>query len=837
MVSQADKLVRDLQQLEKDSIAACVGVENCVQNLNLISTKQYMEKRVYDEEIKEIKEDTNATATPVTNNPPDFVPKIKEALSHVLPVVRTNSKLVPNQNGGKHRPLNEADYSLRPLPWIVGTSEFLECPLVGLPFTSDEQNGNTDIAPASAPDVLLVTERRDVQQSSSSLSEYSETEEASKTPVFSTGPSEVRRDESEDEIEPPVDDRQTKPQSSFAVLQKELASKFKVPIIPSESESPPEQESSRNESPPSQPRHPVFSQKPVALPRSEQNHQQQQQQSYQQYQQVVQKRRTLFDDSSDSDDDDLFKAAASQPVQPPAAKSFVSTPVPAPVPVFIPRQIPEPIPPPSSVPTAPIPAPIPTTSQPVQSSILPSAAPIKPTNGGSSGRSFLFESSDEDDDLFSTSKTAGRNVSQVQKPPIDDDDDDLFSSHPIAPKAPAVVPVASPAVTSSTVPSTAATIGPKVSVSVITSPTVPATVVKSENSGAKSSSFFEDDDDDLSKIFPVSSTPQKVTPTVSAPTTSTAPTAVPKRVIATSLFGNDSDSDDDIFKNIIPKKPAATKTPPSRSAVTNEPTESVPTPKVNPQVQNHVNQSLNSQVSKTSFPPKPVSVPTPQTESKPFKSDVSPAPAPALVPKDESVFQKENAPTESDGRSPSVKRPTTLSLSDDSDDDLFKPQPVNKAAPVAAIPAPPTSAEKAANVGFLKTPEEEEKESDKPSSPGGLIASLKLSLAKQPMGMLSPSSSSQTPSTPGMRKPFAGVPIFGIPPTSPLAPVAKQVSPEKEEAPVSQPSGDESLPCLGRDRPRAPKHRRLPSRSHRRSMILEENEVMVSRNVYIRLML
>ena len=55
MVSQADKLVRDLQQLEKDSIAACVGVENCVQNLNLISTKQYMEKRVYDEEIKEIK--------------------------------------------------------------------------------------------------------------------------------------------------------------------------------------------------------------------------------------------------------------------------------------------------------------------------------------------------------------------------------------------------------------------------------------------------------------------------------------------------------------------------------------------------------------------------------------------------------------------------------------------------------------------------------------------------------------------------------------------------------------------------------------------------------------
>lgn len=145
----------------------------------------------------------------------------------------------------------------------------------------------------------------------------------------------------------------------------------------------------------------------------------------------------------------------------------------------------------------------------------------------------------------------------------------------------------------------------------------------------------------------------------------------------------------------------------------------------------------------------------------------------------------------------------------------------------------------------------------------GRIAALKLSLSQQPNALRFPSPGSQPGSSSDgdgtinnlFKKPFGGVPLFRPPITS----SAKRRSPENTESNPSSPANSErsllakpapdsvlegaakgvvesvtdtnpdSLGCVGRTRPRLPSSRRPPTRTFRRSRILENESVSGSR--------
>ncbi len=134
MVSSANSLLNDLDALNEDTTSACVEVEYCIQNLNLISTKQFMEKRVYDEEVTEKKEESITQIQPVITSI-DFVPKIKEAIREGLPAVKSQiANFEERINGNSSQSLNtnpNSHYS-RSLPYLLGTEEFIDSPTAGV---------------------------------------------------------------------------------------------------------------------------------------------------------------------------------------------------------------------------------------------------------------------------------------------------------------------------------------------------------------------------------------------------------------------------------------------------------------------------------------------------------------------------------------------------------------------------------------------------------------------------------------------------------------------------------------------------------------------------------
>lgn len=86
-----------------------------------MSSKQFMEQRIYDEEVGLKKEEV---AVPPSAPSPsiDFVPSIKKALSHLLPALKAAQA-------------SQADLSQRSqLPYIIGTEEFAFSPTAGLTF-------------------------------------------------------------------------------------------------------------------------------------------------------------------------------------------------------------------------------------------------------------------------------------------------------------------------------------------------------------------------------------------------------------------------------------------------------------------------------------------------------------------------------------------------------------------------------------------------------------------------------------------------------------------------------------------------------------------------------
>ena len=125
--------------MKRDAVAVCLGVENCAHNLDLISSKQFTEKRIYDEDVKDRHDNVNSVVQG-GKEVGDFVPKVKEALSFSLQVLKSRldkrkNTLSVNSETKQNvfRPPNfQSRYSSRPLPLLIGSKEFLNDPTVGI---------------------------------------------------------------------------------------------------------------------------------------------------------------------------------------------------------------------------------------------------------------------------------------------------------------------------------------------------------------------------------------------------------------------------------------------------------------------------------------------------------------------------------------------------------------------------------------------------------------------------------------------------------------------------------------------------------------------------------
>ena len=301
--------MKELDTLEQDTATASIKVENCIQNLNIMSSKQYMEKRVYDEEVAEKKEETlNSIDLPASSI--DIIPKVREALSYGLPATR-------NMDYQTSEEANFAGncYSNRSLPYILGSEKFFECQSVETVTVAktDVSCGNKMI-PSPEPEIVakhtpfqivstginslpLDSESPSLKSCAESVENASE----DKSPGISTP-------ELHEEVpSQPIEDKiPVKP--SLVNLHAELTARLKVSATNND-KSAVTSESSREETGSSLPvedniiekvqRSPAF--KPPV------NHQP--------------KKKNLFDDSSNSDDDDLFKVASRKNVLPPVLKS------------------------------------------------------------------------------------------------------------------------------------------------------------------------------------------------------------------------------------------------------------------------------------------------------------------------------------------------------------------------------------------------------------------------------------------------------------------------------------------------------------------------------------
>lgn len=135
VVSNANTLLKELDALQHDAVSASVEVEYCIQKLNLISSKQFIEKRVYDEEVTD-QEGLLCSVPPPLSTPADFVLKIKEAFRECLPGIKSQSitfgdGINGNTPGLLSRGSNNS-YSNRCLPYILGTEEFIDSHCVGV---------------------------------------------------------------------------------------------------------------------------------------------------------------------------------------------------------------------------------------------------------------------------------------------------------------------------------------------------------------------------------------------------------------------------------------------------------------------------------------------------------------------------------------------------------------------------------------------------------------------------------------------------------------------------------------------------------------------------------
>lgn len=392
MVSSANHLLQDLDLLNEDTTSACVEVEYCIQNLNLISTKQFMEKRVYDEEVSEKKEET-ITQTQTAIAAIDFVPKIKEAIRVGLPTIKLQVENFAYAANGNPQSLGRGSnslYSIRSLPYLLGTEEFIDSPTVGVseggPFkcesTSNHQppnhpsNSTSSSVPSSPslksnlPVPVLVDNRQHSDSDVSSMSEAGgrlsderkEIDETLKRPGLSNLQDVIsaRLKDSSDPIVRPSFQAYTTPY-------------VKVPVKDESQHQEVKENNSRRAKAAPQLKSEIVSSREIIQPP---------------------KKKTLFDDSSSESDGELFRSNASK-VATPSSSALNST-----------------------------------TSSASRGSVAPQL-PVSKTNNPLARSSNLFGSSDSEDDLFSgaiTSNPKSSKSTENMGASASDDEENIFSS-------------------------------------------------------------------------------------------------------------------------------------------------------------------------------------------------------------------------------------------------------------------------------------------------------------------------------------------------------------------------------------------------------------------------
>ncbi|KAI9551385.1 hypothetical protein GHT06_021718 [Daphnia sinensis] len=944
MVSSANNLLKDLDSLNEDTTSACVKVEYCIQNLNLISTKQFMEKRVYDEEVSEKKEESAIQSQPATASI-DFVPKIKEAIREGLPAIKLQvQNFEYAANGNSSQSLSRGSnnhYSTRSLPYLLGTEEFIDSPTVGVSEGHQFKCESTiNLQPPSHPSNSTVSSVPSSPSLKSNLQvplpvdirPHSDSDVSSMSEAGGRISGETKE----------VVETQKRP--GLSNLQDELSARLKNSSVPTVRPSPEAYttpydkvpvngESQRQEVKEKNPRGTEPQPKPeIASSRD-----------------IIQppKKKTLFDDSSSESDGELFRSNASKVA--PSSTSALN----------------------------------PTASKASRGSIAPQPPMGKNNNPAALGRtSNLFGSSDSEDDLFS-----GAIASNVKSPKsilksagkmgasVSDDEENIFLSKDTTKKnsqsAPSIT-VALPADKPQSlfddvdVPDF---VQAKPSLPVIAAaPTINKPQEKLPVQQAKplglnqpkQKSLFADSDESDDDLFRNIVAVKNKAPALVVPPTTLSTSPLPDKIVTHSsrhqstpiqngdqkekqsrpasgpdnstepvrveshsklktksslLFDDDSD-DEDLFKGVSVKKysPPKTNAPALQNVQKVSKDDSLKeVPVAKPSV--HVAQVIGSldddDLFSSVLPAKPPSLSStrsvarkPEDPSDGSSVAIAKTTEKSIFPEEEQSIPKTAIssgdltakPVAVSSKLPEIL-PTNISndlfggkiqppqrqhvpilntFEDPDDEDLFgissskqvpPPKPIktsskseesenlikteelfdailNQTQPFPRDPVIPSKAtEKIPESDISQSPETEVV----PQPPANTvdkipsrIASLKLTLAKQPNSMPF-SNSSSTASTPNdedghspsiavVRKPFGATPLFGprVPspvkshPPSPTK-TEQKIMPRVEENENNRESEQNSDPldCLNRQRPKAPS-RRLPSRNFRRSKIQDD---------------
>lgn len=964
MVSSANDLLKDLDALNEDTTSACVEVEYCIQNLNLISTKQFMEKRVYDEEVTEKKEESTTQIQPVITSI-DFVPKIKEAIREGLPAVKAQiANFEERINGNSSQSLNRnpnSHYS-RSLPYLLGTEEFIDSPTVGvaeghklksgsssnlqLPIqTSNSTLSSVQSSPSlkSNLQVPLPVENRvhsdsDVSSMSEAgggiCNENKEIDETMKRPTLGN-----LKEELSARLKNAGDSKLKTTSEAY------VTPNAKVPV---------KSESQRQELENSIPSHIVAAVQPKSdtVPSRE----------------VIKppKKRNLFDDSSSESEGELFKTNLPKvPAVPPNLFSQPESKLPPTIPQLV----------------------------VAKSNNTPTFAKTK--------SSALFGSSDSEDDLFSGAITANETTSKPVAKPIvkvaanfSDGEDNIFSSQIAKPKnsqLPPTITVAAPPIKSGSlfddedVPdfvSKKSILPVKVAVP---KPQDQQPVLQTKqpqrSEQPQQRNLFADSEDSDEDLFRNVVVTKNKAPTLVVPPKTLSSSPLPDKLVTQSsrhqstpiqngegkeeqeeqkrsasakdngskpihieqhpklkakpslLFDDDSD-DEDLFAGVsvsAKPPPLATKVPALQDVQKDSKGKdlftNVPPSKVSVDVAEAIVGSPDDFFSGV-LPTKPTSLSgNPFIARKPESSadgsacggivaqvtekptspmKVAADPATIKMPSDKHVSASTSLPASSDlpmslpvnvpdnlfcsqppALQPSIRQqiPVLKAFEESDDEDLFgiqaekrppQPVPVKISAKTEEIqqhaikgedlfvgiveqkqplPQPPVTSQKAPEKSETSSNERDSRQSPetevKPQASAetvdkiaGRIASLKLSLAKQPNSLPFSNAAGSTATTPNdeditpisnsvVRKPFGGVPLFG--PRIPSPVISNPPSPTKAEQKImpgeSQDKDNEEvaqnsdlLDCVSKQRPKAPRSRKPPTRNFRRSQIQDDDD-------------
>lgn len=450
-----------------------------------------MEKRVYDEDVKDRKEELINQNQSLPTTAVDFVPKIKEAIKSGLSSVKLQIiDFEDGFNGNPPKPLSgnaNNGYSLRSLPYLLGTEEFIDSPTVGI--TEDQKYTTISNPNTQQPDHQSNSAKSSAQSSPSIKSRILRPTFPTPTVDEALSDSEVSSmSEAGVGIKDSVEHKEfEEPQKrqGYNSLQDELAARLRGSSVASSKPSFPPVKTSGSAELCSQEVDSNIPYTPAPVPNDVSVAPRE----------IIQqsKKRNLFDDTSSESENELFK--------PVAPKTNAS----------LPKMFDQPLPKSTTVLNPP------TVVTKVVDSIVPR---VKKSN--------LFGSSDSEDDLFSGIITKEKSTKTDVKPPakiadanISDKGNHIFSSKDTV---------------NSTQP--------------VASNTVKSTTSDCKTDQKQRPLFDDEDIVDFAPPKPRLFT-DPVVKDVSKPNQLQQPELIqPKQ---RSLFA-DSDSDEDLFRNVLAKK-------------------------------------------------------------------------------------------------------------------------------------------------------------------------------------------------------------------------------------------------------------------------------------------